>query len=262
MSTAWEVKPVRKLLSIIRYEYKMQITRIATWGVFLIAVAVSLLDDFPSAGNLHRLEFLPDPVYFASRTMSQHGLLLAFGLMVLLSNRFSADQKTGVKALIMASPVTRSQYILGKNFAGFVYAVTVFSLFLALNAVIYCLSAPFQVSIGTLVTAVVKTIIICVLPVSAFVGFLAVSLPGLIDVRLFYALTAILFIASESTVGTAEAMPFYCITSGDLVKLIWHHPKWEFIDGGSVLANLAFLLGSGLLPTLLLLAKRSFWRGE
>lgn len=262
MSTVWEVKLMRKLLSIIHYEYKMQITRLATWGVFLIALLVSMLDDFPSASNLHRLEFLPDPVYFASRTMSQHGLLLAFGLMVLLSNRFSYDQKTGVKALIMASPVTRSQYILGKIFAGLVYTVTIFSLFLALNAAIYCLSAPFQVSIGTLVTAVVKTIIICVLPVSTFVGFLAVSLPGLIDVRLFYALISILFIASESTIGTSEAMPFYCITSGDLVKLIWQHPKMEFINSGSVQSNLAFLLGAGLPSTLLLFVKRSFWRDE
>lgn len=253
---------MRKTLSIIHYEYRMQITRLATWGVFLIAMVVSLLDDFPSGGNLHRLEFLTDPAYFVSRTMSQHGLTLAFGLMILLSNCFSVDQKTGVKALIMASLVTRFQYILGKIFAGFIYAIAILSLFLAVNGAIYCLSAQFQVSIGTLLAAVVKTIIICVLPVSAFVGFLAVSLPALIDVRLFYALTAVLFIVSESTVGTSEAMPFYCITSGDLIKLIWHHPKWEFIDNGSIQANLAFLLGGGLLPTLLLFVKRSFWRHE
>lgn len=45
---------------------------------FPVALLGSMLNDFSSAGNLHRLEFLPDPVYFVSRTMSQHGLLLLF----------------------------------------------------------------------------------------------------------------------------------------------------------------------------------------
>ncbi len=251
---------MRNALWIVRYEYKMQITRIASWGVFLITVAFSLLDDFPSGANLHRLEFLTDPVYFVFRTMNLGGLPLAFGLMILLSNRFSIDNQTGVKALILAGPTTKAQYIFGKLLGGFAYTVTLFSLFLIVNAVVYSLFAPFQVSIESLLTALIKTIIICALPVSVFISFLSVSLPALLDVRFFYAIAAALFILNASMEGSAEAMPFYCITSGDLIKLIWQHPKWTFTNAGSVQANLAFLIGSGWLPLPLIFLKKRFWR--
>ena len=253
---------MRNILTIINYEYKAHIMRIATWGVFAAGVFFSLLDDFPSGGNLRRLEFLTDPVYFVYRTMSLGGLPVAFALMVLLSNRFSLDCKTGVKSLIMAGPTTKAQYIFGKTWGGFFYTVTVLSLFLAVNVLVYCLAAPFQVSVGSLLPAIAKTIIICVLPVSVFISFLSVSLPGWIDVRLFYAMAAVLFIINASTTGSAEPMPFYCITSGDLTKLIWRHPKFPLVNAGSIQANLVFLTGGGLLSLLPLLAKRRFWRHE
>ena len=49
---------MRKMFSVLHYEYKMQFKRLVTWGVLLVAMALSLLDNFPSAGNLARLEFL------------------------------------------------------------------------------------------------------------------------------------------------------------------------------------------------------------
>lgn len=262
MSIVWEEKHMRNILTIIHYEYKEQIMRIATWGVLTAAVIFSLLDDFPSGGNLRRLEFLTDPVYFVYRTMSLGGLPVAFALMVLLSGRFSVDCKTGVKSLIMTGPTTKIQYILGKTLGGFCYTVTVFSLFLAVNVLIYGLAAPFQVSAGSLLPVIVKTIIICVLPVSVFISFLSVSLPAWIDIRLFYAAAAVLFIINASATGSAEPMPFYCVTSGDLTKLIWQHPRFPFINAGSIWANLVFLTGSGLLSLLPLLAKKRFWRHE
>lgn len=262
MSIVWEEKRMRKVLLIIHYEYKMQIMRIATWGVFVVTLVFSLLDDFPSGGNLCRLEFLTDPVYFVYRTMSLGGLPIAFGLMILLSNRFSIDCKTGVKSLVMAGPITKAQYIFGKLLGGFCYTITVFSLFLTVNALAYYVAAPFQVSIGNILTAIAKTILICVLPVSVFISFLSVSLPACMDVRLFYAIAAVLFLVNASTTGSAEPMPFYCITSGDLMKLIWQHPRFPFVNAGSIQANLVFLIGSGLLSVLPLLAKRRFWRYE
>lgn len=262
MSIVWEGKSMHNILSVIHYEYKMQIRRFATWGVLGVTIIFSLLDDFPSAANLYRLEFLTDPVYFVYRTMSLGGLPLAFGLMILLSNRFPIDCKTGVKSLIMAGPATKAQYIFGKLIGGFCYAVTVFSLFLAANALVYYMTAPFQVSIGNFLTAIVKTIVLCVLPVSVFVGFLSVSLPVWTDVRLFYAMAAVLFFINASTPVSAEPMPFYCITSGDLIKLIWQHPQFPFVNAGSIQANLVFLTGSGGVSMLLLLVKKRFWRYE
>lgn len=253
---------MRNALSILYYEYKMQMTLAATWGIFLMTVVFSLLDDFPSGGNLQRLEFLADPNYFVYRTMSLYGLTLAFGLVILLSNRFSIDCKTGVKALIMAGPTTKGQYIFGKLLGGFSCTVILFSLLLIVNAAVYTLAAPFRVSVGGLFLALIKTIAVCVLPVSVFISFLSILLPALIDMRLFYAIAALLFIINAATAGSAEPMPFYCITSGDLIKLIWQHPKWPFTNTGSIQLNLVFLMGSGFLAWLLLFMKKRFWRHE
>ena len=54
-------KAMRKTVSILHYELKMQAKRPAVWGVFLAAAAMAQLDCFPSAQNLARLEFLTSP---------------------------------------------------------------------------------------------------------------------------------------------------------------------------------------------------------
>ena len=250
------------ILSIARYEIKMLLTRIASWTLLGFTVVFSLLDSFPSSANLHRLEFLTDPAYFVYRTMSLNGLILAFALMFLLSNRLSTDRDTGVKDLFMAGPVTKGQYLLGKLLGGFGYTALLFALFLTANALVYLLASPFQVEASSLAAALGKSLLICALPVSFFVSAVSVCLPGLMDVRVFYALAAVLFIANAFIPGSAEAMPFFCITSGDLTRLIWQHPKWPFTDTWSIGANLLFLIGSGLASWGLLLVRKHFWREE
>ena len=84
---------MRKTVSILHYELKMQAKRPAVWGVFLAAAAMAQLDCFPSAQNLARLEFLNQPAYFVHRVMTLDALLLLFGLAILMANRFPADRK-------------------------------------------------------------------------------------------------------------------------------------------------------------------------
>lgn len=251
-----------KVVSIIHYEYKMQLKRIATWGVLLAATVIALLDNFPSAKNLARLEFLVQPAYFIYRTISLDMLVMVFGLMFLLSNRFPIDNKSGVKPLVMASPVRKGQYIAGKLLAAVAYTFTMLCIFLLLNTAIYCVAAPFEINIVELDHIVLKAVLISCVPVSIFIGFCSVVLPALMDVRLFYLLAAVLFALNAFHVGTAGAVPCYLITSGDLIRLIWVHPRWPQIDMGSVLANLVFLLGCGFVSWFLLLFKRRFWRAE
>lgn len=249
-----------KIMSIIRYEYKMQIIRFAAWGVLLAVTGIALLDNFPSTTNLARLEFLNQPAYFVYRTMSQDGLILAFGLLFLLSNRFPSDIKTGVKSVIMASPVNKGEYIFGKLLGGFLYTFTMFSIFLMVNTAVYYVAAPFEIRVMECVVPLLKAILISALSVSLFIGFCSVAFPALMDIRLFYLLSAALFGVNASTVNAAEAMPFYLITSGDLIRLIWVHPKWPEIIASSAQANLLFLLGSGIISCGLLCLKRKFWR--
>ena len=194
---------MRKMTAIIHYEYKMQCKRPATWGVFLAVTVFALLDNYPSAGNLARLEFLREPAYFVYRTMGLNGFVLMFGLMFLLADRFPLDDRTGMKLLLMSHALQKWQYILGKLLGGFLYAFSMLCIFLCLN------------------TAV-----------------------------------------NAAYVGSAEAAPFYMITSGDLIRLIWENPKWSFQDTGSILANGAFLVGSGLVFGSSLFLKRRFWRSE
>lgn len=91
-----------------------------------------------------------------------------------------------------------------------------------------------------------KALLVSALPVSFFISLCSLTLANLMDIRLFYLLAAILFLINASTVGSAESMPFYLITSGDLVKLIWVHPKWPRLYPAGILANLLFLAGGGL----------------
>ena len=104
---------MRKMFSVLHYEYKMQFKRLVTWGVLLVATALSLLDNFPSAGNLARLEFLDEPAYFVYRIVSLDSLVLLFGLMFLLAGRIPIDTKTGMKSLLMSSALRKWQYVLG-----------------------------------------------------------------------------------------------------------------------------------------------------
>lgn len=110
-----------KMFSILHYEYKMQFKRLVTWGILLVATTLSLLDNFPSAGNLARLEFLNEPAYFVYRIVSLDSLVLLFGLMFLLAGRIPIDTKTGMKSLLMSSTLRKWQYVLGKLLGGFLY---------------------------------------------------------------------------------------------------------------------------------------------
>lgn len=253
---------MRKIIAIIHYEYKMQVQRPATWGVLLAAIMVTLSDNYPSARNLARLEFLDDPAYFVYRTMSQNGLILMFGLMFLLAERFPLDHKTGMKLLLMSHALQKRQYILGKLLGGFLYTFSILCIFLAFNTAVYFAAAPFPVPLAACMIPLIKAIIVSAFPVSLFVGLSSVALPGMTDIRLFYLLAAILFGVNAAYVGSANAAPFYMITSGDLIRLIWVNPKWSFQDSGSILANGAFLVGSGLIFGSLLFVKHGFWRSE
>ena len=86
------------------------------------------------------------------------------------------------------------------------------------------------------------------------------ALPGVADIRLFYAAAAVFFGWNAATVGSAESMPFCLLTAGDLSRLLWVHPKWPGLVWGSVLANAAFLWGGGVLCACLPFWKLSFWR--
>ena len=86
------------------------------------------------------------------------------------------------------------------------------------------------------------------------------ALPAIFDVRLFYVLASVLFILNAASPDSSDKMPFYLITSGDLKKLIWLHPKYPYINTDGILPNLMFLLVCGLISAVPLFLRRKFWR--
>ena len=91
---------MRKIWAVIFREYKMQTARPAGWAVLLGATLLAQADNFPSVGNLRRLEFLNQPAYFVSRIMNFDALVLLFGLLFLLAGRIPLDRRTGMKTAV------------------------------------------------------------------------------------------------------------------------------------------------------------------
>lgn len=251
---------MHKILSIIHYEYKMLIKKIATWVIFLVASVIALLDNFPSANNFARLEFLNQPAYFIYRIISLDAIIIVFGIIFLLSQSIPIDSKTGVKELIMTSPVCKSQYILGKMLGGFFYTFSLLCIFLTFNTLVYYIAAPFQLGIVEYIVPYAKTIFVSIIPISIFISFCSITIPALIDIRGFYLLMSVIFFLNVSNIATADISPFYLITSGDLIRLVWVHPEWSKLNIGSMITNLIFLLGCGLISWCLLLLNKNFWR--
>ncbi|MDE5891592.1 MAG: hypothetical protein K2H45_01580, partial [Acetatifactor sp.] len=180
------------------------------------------------------------------RTVSLDTLILVFGLLFLLSGRFPADRKYGLHALFITFPMQKRHYLSGKLLGGWLYTLTMLCLFLGVNFLVYTLAAPFELDAANCSASFAKALWVSVLPVSLFIGLCSTALADLLDIRIFYLLAAILFLVNATTISSALPMPFYLITSGDLVKLIWIHPKYPQISPSSVLANCLFLVGSGL----------------
>ncbi len=133
---------MRRLATVFSREYLSCMMRPATWGVLIAALAFTLLDSLPTDANLARVELLPVPSFFANRIMSVSGLVLVTGLVILLSSRLARDKKAGVKSLLMASPLSKGEYLLGKLLAGFFFSLSLMGLYLTVCMAAYALAIP------------------------------------------------------------------------------------------------------------------------
>lgn len=251
-----------KMLSIAKYEYKMQIKRIAGWIVLLFVLVSSMMDCLPVASNLARIEFLGDIHYYVRRVFSFDGLLLLFGIFFLTAGRMVDDRKTQRRDLFMTAPIQKSSYIGGKFVGNFLFALTLMYALLIVSIAGFVVFSPAGTTIGEYVSAVCSVSLCIILPATFFIVASSVMLPELVDVRLVYLVYSILFLVNAFTTDQAEPIPFYIFTQGDLAKLIWQHPNYLQIHVGSASLNLAFMMGVGILAIVLVAVKRHFWRAE
>lgn len=249
-----------KLPAITRYEYKMQVKRIAAWMLLLSVAAVSMMDCLPVASNRARLEFLGDIRYYVWRVFSFDGLVLLFGILFLTAGRLVDDRKSGRRELFMAAPIGKAGYIAGKLLGNLLFALTLMYALLAISLLGFAVTTPTGPALADYMNAIFSVSIYTILPATFFVVASSVMLPELVDVRLVYLLCSILFLVNAFSTHTPEAKPFYFLTQGDLAQAIWQHPKYPEIHTGSACLNLMFLLGVGALAIILVAAKRRFWR--
>lgn len=251
-----------KMLAITRYEYKMQIKRIAPW-VFLIFVAVvSMMDCLPIASNRARLEFLWNIKYYVWRVFAFDGLILLFGILFLTAGRLVDDRKSRRRDLFMAAPVGKASYIAGKLLGNFLFALTLMYSLLAISLFGFAVTSPTEPALVDYIGAIFSVSVYTIVPATFFVVASSVMFPELVDIRLVYLLYSILFLVNAFSTHTSEAMPFYILTQGDLARAIWQHPRFPEIHVESACLNLMFMLGVGVLAIILVATKRRFWRTE
>lgn len=246
-----------KSIRMAQYEWKMQIGRLGGWLIFAFSLALALLDDFPSAANVRRLAELPKQGYVVYRLIGQPGIVLLFGLMFLLSNRIRGDWQNGTLDLLTAAPVRKAQYLAGKFLGNFAYLLCMTGAYLAVNGGIQAVFTPGRF------TAIPYCVgfIAVIGPACFFIAACSLAIPVLLDIRLFYAVFSVYFMANLVLVppkGVSD-LPFWFLLTGGLSRLVYRF-HLEALNFGNIMANLAFLLGVGFLALALLGAKRRYWR--
>ena len=130
---------MNELISISKYEYKIQIKRPVGWVVLLAVFIFAMLDCLPTTANMSRIEFLYDIHCYVRRIFSFAGLILLFAIMFLVAGRLVGDRKTGSRDLFMAAPIKKSSYIGGKLLGNLLYALTLMYALLLASVIGYAI---------------------------------------------------------------------------------------------------------------------------
>lgn len=246
---------MHNIMAVSIYEIKMMLRRLGFWGILIFALVISIWDNFPSKSNLSRLSFLAEPGYLVSRLLVQTGLLIMFGVMFLVSNTIAKDKKTGVDQLLMTSNISKKQYIIGKFIGNFIPTMLMFGLYFLVHAVIQIVLIPEASSLK----AYLFGYFILAVAASFFVIGISISLPMWIDIRIFYALMALYFLANLLIVPDSTTLPFWFLFYGDLIKIIYNYGFGVLIIK-NVILNILFLVGIGALSVFSLMINKRFWR--
>ncbi len=245
---------MRSIHAIAKYELKMQLKNIGVWLVLAFALAMGLLDNFPSAANMKRLAFLTEQGYVVSRILSQEGVLLLFGLMFFISGRIRDDRKRGTMELFMGSPLAKCQYLWGKISGNYGFTLLMTLLLLLLNALVHFIFNPGRFTL----TPYAVGFLALAIPACFFVTACAVALPMVMDIRLFYILFSVYFIINVGVISAITRSIY--LFQPDLLKLLYKYESFETIHYTKLLWNLTFLIGAGMLSILLLSLNKRFWR--
>jgi hypothetical protein len=255
MSILWEAKTMCNILNVCRYELKMLTRNMGIWLVLALALVISILDNAPTAGNLQRLENLNEQSYVVFRILLQDALILLFGLSFILAGRVIRDKRKGITQLLMPTPVTKNQFVIGNFGSNFLITLIMMALLLGVNAVIH---AVFNSTHFNLLPYL-KGLVVVGVPVCLFIAACCTALPIYIEIRVFYILFSGYILLNLFSNLNGYGNPVYLLF-GELVHAIFVYPGWS-ADGSEIISNLIFLLSGSLFCILLmLLPSHRLWR--
>lgn len=245
---------MRNVLSIARYEFKMQIRNIAFWIVLLIPTALSIWEQFPSKENFKRLGGLTRHNYIASRSLTLMGIFLMFGCVFLMGNRIKTDMKQKTSEILFSTPISKVSYICGKFFGNYLISLTMCGVFVFLNGIVQALfnPSPFDV------LPYILSFVFIAVPSMFFVVGLSLAVPVFIDIRFLYSSFSAYFMYCIVVIPETYEFPFYRIV-GDTQKLVYSVDGFT-VPYQSAFLNMAFLTGIGVISLLVLGLNRRFWR--
>lgn len=246
---------MRNVLTIARYEFKMQITNKVFWTILLITSVLSIWEQFPSTENLNRLEHLTNHGYIASRSLTLTGIFLMFASVFIIANRIRIDMEQKTTDILFSTPITKGSYIWGKFLGNYFTSITMCTFFIGSNAAIQAMfnPSPFEI------LPYIKSLIFITMPTMIFVVGLSTAIPVLIDIRIFYASMSAYFMYCILVIPNTYEIPFYWII-GDTRKLIYRSFEVPY---RSIILNNVFLIGIGLCSIgLLSLSSKCLWREQ
>jgi len=256
MFIAWGERCMGSFITVAKCEWKMQIRNIGFWLLLALALTVSILDCFPSASNMARLDNqLTDHGYVVTRVIKDSLVLMLFGFVFLVSNRIRRDKSLGVAELYMASPISKAQYVFGKIAANLLIA-------LLLSAVLIFGNGAVQLVFGTssfdIMPYIIGFIAVAV-PACIFTVCFSTAMPVITDIRLVYVAMVAYFLLNMIIVPDGTKLPFYLLAS-EPMKLFNPLLGLGIRTGALMVLNWLFLIGSGAASVVLLLCTRRYWR--
>lgn len=248
---------MHNILSILKYELKMQLKNAWLWMVVAFATGVTLCDTFPSAANMSRLAYLADQGYVVLRLLAHGGVLLLFGAMFILSGRIRGDIRRGTIELLSACPLRKHEYIWGKFLGSYAATLLALALYLVVNALVHWAwnpgpFSPVPYGVGFFAMSV---------PACFFVSASTVAFPVVVDIRLFYTVFSVYFLINSGFIYTENSiLQSLFLFQKEMLKLVYTFDGFDSIAVSRLLGNLAFLLCAGAGSLLLLQGNKRFWR--
>lgn len=245
---------MKSICKIAISEYKIMVREKVYWFVLLVVTVLAVVDNIPIDKNLARLPFTAVPGYTVSRLLIQMGVILAYFLIFLFSNRISSDKATSMIALFKIYGISKKQYICGKSLGGLLYFYFSFLIYLLATGMIFYIVNPSIFSIKPYITCFFCNIVLG----GFFIVNISMILPVYIGKKLTYIGMTLYFILNVILVPDSNNLPPYFLFYGELIKNVYRYGL-ESVNSKAMIYNVIFLFGGGMIAGIFAILNKGMW---